>query len=179
MKTYFTHFSLKRKCNHVFERINKWILPCLFKICPSWALQGVNCVALTAHVIRSMIVSCSKQLGCELLLAGVYSSIRHCEWMTSDTSSRAVALLQSHNLQHKSCVLVCWATKCLRNLISLSQAVTLIRVASLSLCGHNTAFPIHLTVKEKHIYLNVSLVLWCNLSLWNSLYCALFKAYTL
>lgn len=76
----------------------------MIKVCPLCALQGVNIRVLTAHVIRSVIVPCSKQLGCELLLAAVYTSIRHCERMTSDTSARAVALLQSHNLQHKSCI---------------------------------------------------------------------------
>lgn len=98
----------------------KW---CLFMIrpwCPWWCLQGVNLGVLTAHVIRLAIVPCSKQLGCELLLAGLYSSIRRCERMTSDTSGSAVAVLQSHNLQHKSCVWVCWATKYHSKLISLT-----------------------------------------------------------
>lgn len=134
----------------------------MFKICPSWALRAVNLCVLTAHVIRLVIVPCSKQLGCELLLAGVYSSIRHCERMTSDTSGSAAALLQSHNLQHKSCVLVCWATKCHGNLISLSQAVTL-ELPSLSLCRYYNVFFFHLIViKSKYIsqYVLCAVIHW-------------------
>lgn len=121
------YISLKIKSKHVSERKKMCLF--LWSWCPWWCLQGVNLCVLSVHVIRLVIVPCSKQLGCELLLAGLYSSIRRCERMTSDTSGSAVALLQSHNLQHKSCDWVCWATKCHSNLISLSQAVTLIKAA--------------------------------------------------
>lgn len=71
--------------------------------------KAVNIHILSARVIRSVIGGCSKQLGPELSLAAVYSSIRRLERMTSYKSTSALASLQSHNLE-KSCVLVYRAT---------------------------------------------------------------------
>lgn len=127
----------------------------MIKVRPSWAFAGREspCPHCTCYQVGE-IVPCSKQLGCELLPAGVYSSIRHCERMTSDTSGSAAALLQSHNLQHKSCVLVCWATKCHGNLISLSPAVTLIGAAfSFSVRILYCLFSLHLIVIKYKIYI--------------------------
>lgn len=71
--------------------------------------MAVNIRILSARVVRSVIEGCSKQLGPELSLAAVYSSIRRLERMTSYKFASALASLQSHNLE-KSYVLVCRAT---------------------------------------------------------------------